>query len=72
MMSPAAFATMLTAIVRDFVTGEPLFTALPQRREDALFNVFGVRQSVEVLHGASVPQTIREKLIQHFEAGVWV
>jgi DEAD/DEAH box helicase len=71
LMSPAAFAVMLTAIVRDWVTGEDLFTALPARREGSLYNVFAVRNAVDALHGTSVPQTIRDKLIPHFEADVW-
>lgn len=73
-MTPAAFAAVVTSLVRDFLDGEDFFSALCEQIPDETgFSVFGVHDVQELLDMSSSPHpvvpTIREKLLRHFEVG---
>jgi superfamily II DNA/RNA helicase len=67
----AAFATLVTALARDFLNSEKcmeiLFQATPKR---ALFNIISIREvqvAIDSMPDRQIPLPIREKLIRHFE-----
>ena len=67
-LTPAAFATMATAIGRDFVSGEHFLKSLIEEA-DISFKIVGMRElQGMLLHARNpLPKSLREKLIRHFE-----
>jgi superfamily II DNA/RNA helicase len=68
-VTPAAFALMASAILRDFTNGESLLSLLAQPPSAELLSMVDVRRVQEALQFARAawPESIREKLISHFE-----
>ena len=68
-LTPAAFAVMMTALLRGFTSGRDLMVLLTSGRSSDSLSIVGVNLVQTTLQKAGVawPESIRERLIEHFE-----
>jgi hypothetical protein len=73
-ITPAAFATMVSAITRDFVSSEACMKLLTKQVDgDRMMNVIAVKDIQETIDRTpdrKIPGALREKLIRHFEVAI--
>jgi hypothetical protein len=67
LLSPAAFCTMLSCIVRDFASGKEFAELLTNRQHASSLANVGIQETVDSLRGKFLPPTTREQLLQYFE-----
>ena len=67
--TPAAFAVMMTALLRGFTSGADLMALLTSERSWDSLSIVSVNLVQTTLQkaGVSWPESIRERLIEHFE-----
>lgn len=68
-ISPAAYSSIVSSIVRDYISGESFMQMCSRYCES--FNTVDINAIQELTENAiiALPASIREKLIQHFEVG---
>ena len=69
-ITPAAFAVMLTMIVRELISGKECMKMLSKKNPvGKQYNIIGIEEVQKVIDQTTdqVPPSIREKLINHFE-----
>lgn len=68
-VTPAAFSVMMSALFRDFTDGEEIMTLLSAKDNVRLFRFINLAVAHERLQTGSVawPESIREKIVGHFE-----
>jgi hypothetical protein len=70
-VTPAAFAVILSSLVRGFISGEAFVARFIQGPTNTMFNDIAVKDVLEILDISpfKLPPPVREKLVRHFEVG---